>query len=213
MRIWNENGEDVVKKFKYNLPFDCCFCYRRAVDYHNNLIHPLTSIEDTCVTYQWECRVFDFILAISEVNEFLILRYFVYCWLLREGMPALLDFFGIWCGNLLTIYKFGNGRGVVSSFHNPFIGWWLHQGTWDYIRTGGGFSLQKVPINSTAAALNAKKDKDLLDRVQPKTSPFSTRHLIWVNYKVVSQLAQPILSFLHLNNARHNLVIELCLAL
>ena len=21
LRIWNENGEDVVKKFKYNLPF------------------------------------------------------------------------------------------------------------------------------------------------------------------------------------------------
>ena len=31
------------------------------------------------------------------------------------------------------------------------------------------------------------------DGVQPKTPPFSTRNLIRVNYKVVSQLSQPIL--------------------
>ena len=49
------------------------------------------------------------------------------------------------------------------------------------------------------------------DVVQLKTPPFSTRHLILVNYKVLSQLSQPIfLSFSYLNSARHNLVIELC---
>ena len=49
------------------------------------------------------------------------------------------------------------------------------------------------------------------DVVQPKTSPFSTCHLIWVNYKVLSELSQPIsLSNSHLNSARHNLVIEFC---
>ena len=52
------------------------------------------------------------------------------------------------------------------------------------------------------------------DRVQPKTSPFSTRHLILLNYKGVSQLSQPILlSFSYLNSARQNLVIELCRAI
>ena len=46
---------------------------------------------------------------------------------------------------------------------------------------------------------------------QPKTSPFSTRHLIWVNYEVLSQLFQPrALLFSYLNSARHNSVIELC---
>ena len=45
-------------------------------------------------------------------------------------------------------------------------------------------------------------------------SPFSSHHLISVNYKVVSQLSQSIsLSFSYLNIARHNLVIELCRAL
>ena len=46
--------------------------------------------------------------------------------------------------------------------------------------------------------------------VQTKTSPFSTRRFILVNYKVLSQLYQPIPPFSYLNSAQHNLVIELC---
>ena len=90
---WKGNEEDVVKKFKYTLPFDWHFSYRHVVDDHNNLRHALTSIEDTWVKDWWECRVFAFILDISEVNSFLILRYFVYSGLRREGMPTLLDLF------------------------------------------------------------------------------------------------------------------------
>ena len=48
--IWKENGSYVVKKFKYKLPFDWDFCYRHAVDDHNNLRHALSSIENTCMT-------------------------------------------------------------------------------------------------------------------------------------------------------------------
>ena len=49
------------------------------------------------------------------------------------------------------------------------------------------------------------------DGVQPKMSPFSTRHIIWVKYKVANQLSRPIyLSFSYLNSARHFSVIELC---
>ena len=52
------------------------------------------------------------------------------------------------------------------------------------------------------------------DGVQPKTPPLSTRHLICVDYKVVSRLYQLIfLSFSCLNIARQNTVIELCRAL
>ena len=43
-------------------------------------------------TQQTPNNTFAFILAISEVNKFLILRYFVYCGLFREGMPTLLEF-------------------------------------------------------------------------------------------------------------------------
>ena len=90
VRIWRENGEDVVKNFKYKLPFDWNFRYHHAVDYHNKLRHALPPIEDIWVTYWWDCGVFAFILAISEVNAFLILHYFIYCGLRWEGMPTLL---------------------------------------------------------------------------------------------------------------------------
>ena len=47
--------------------------------------------------------------------------------------------------------------------------------------------------------------------VQPKPPPFSTRHLIWLNYKVVSQLFQLIyLAFSYLNIVRHFPGTELC---
>ena len=45
--IWKENGEDVVKKFKYELPYNLHYRYNHAVDNHNNLRHTLPSIEDT----------------------------------------------------------------------------------------------------------------------------------------------------------------------
>ena len=45
--IWNENVEDMLKKFKYKLPFDWQFCYGHAVGDHNKLRHAPPSIEDT----------------------------------------------------------------------------------------------------------------------------------------------------------------------
>ena len=119
---WKENGEDRVKKFKYKLPFDWHFRYRHAVDNQNNLRHALISIEDKYMTDWWECQVFAFILAISEVNAFFILYYFVYCGLRWEGMPTLLDFFGSWHGNLLTIYRLDNGRGG-----GEFLSYFIHR--------------------------------------------------------------------------------------
>ena len=77
VRRWTENGEDVVKKFKYKLPFYWNFRYRHAVVNHNNLRHALPSIGNTWMTDQWECWGFAFILAVSELNALLILRYFV----------------------------------------------------------------------------------------------------------------------------------------
>ena len=42
VRIRKENIEDVVKKFKYKLPFDWNFLYRHAVDDHKKLRNSLT---------------------------------------------------------------------------------------------------------------------------------------------------------------------------
>ena len=79
-----------MKKFKYKLPCDWHFFYRNAIDDHNNLRHVLSSIEDTRMTDWWECQVFAFYFAISEVNAFLILHYFFYCvfcllWVMSGG--------------------------------------------------------------------------------------------------------------------------------
>ena len=104
-------GEDVVKNFKYKLPFDCNFIYRHAVDDHNNLIHALPSIEDTWMTDRWECGAFALILAISEVNGFLILHYFVYYGLRWEGIPMLLDFFRNLAWQLISNIYVGKREG------------------------------------------------------------------------------------------------------
>jgi len=78
VRKWMDNGVEVVRRFKYACPFDWHFRYRHAVDDHNNLSHGLPSIEDSWTTQRWESRVFTFILAITEVNAFLALRYFTF---------------------------------------------------------------------------------------------------------------------------------------
>ena len=49
------------------------------------------------------------------------------------------------------------------------------------------------------------------DGFQPKTSPFSTHHLIWLKYKGVSQIFQLIyMVFSYLNSVWHFSVIKLC---
>ena len=41
VRIWKENGEKVVNKFKYKLLFDWYFRYRHTIEYHTNLRNAL----------------------------------------------------------------------------------------------------------------------------------------------------------------------------
>jgi hypothetical protein len=79
-----------VATFKYIEPFDNHYRYRHAVDDHNNLRHSGISIEETWMTKRWECRVFAFILAITEVNIYLAFRYFV--WSSDTKHPTLLQF-------------------------------------------------------------------------------------------------------------------------
>lgn len=91
-RRWREGGVDCSRTFQYTCPFDWHFRYRHAVDDHNNLHHALPSIEDSWVSQRWETRVFSFILAITEVNAFLCLRYFTFEKGAIKGCPTLLRF-------------------------------------------------------------------------------------------------------------------------
>jgi Transposase IS4 len=67
-----------TKTIKYTEPFENHYLYRHAVDDHNNLRHSDISLEETWVTHRWENRVFAFILAITEVNVYLAMRFFVW---------------------------------------------------------------------------------------------------------------------------------------
>lgn len=63
-------------RFKYTECFANHYKYRHAVDDHNNLRHKVPSIEGSWHTHRWPTRVFSYIVAISEVNTFLALRFF-----------------------------------------------------------------------------------------------------------------------------------------
>jgi hypothetical protein len=82
----------VVCQFRYACPFNWHFRYQHAVDDHNNLCHGLPSVEDSWTTQQWEIQVFLFVLAISEVNAFLALRYFTFAKGTIPGCPTLIVF-------------------------------------------------------------------------------------------------------------------------
>ena len=90
IRTYKKGGLSVTDTFKYKEPFANHFAYRHAVDDHNNLRHRLPSLEDTWVTHRWPLRVFSFILAISEVNTYKAMKYFV--WDSDENIPTLLQF-------------------------------------------------------------------------------------------------------------------------
>ena len=66
---------DEKNEFKYLKPYSDHYKYRHMVDDHNNLRHSAPSFEDTWATHRWPNRVFAFLLAVTEVNIFLWLRY------------------------------------------------------------------------------------------------------------------------------------------
>ncbi len=78
-RKWNDrNGVAQQATFQYTRPFDWHFRYRHIVDDHNNLRHSSPALEETWITKRWPVRVFAFLLAITEVNLFLVMKFFVW---------------------------------------------------------------------------------------------------------------------------------------
>ncbi len=76
-RRWTEDRVQCGKSFQFPLPYDWHYKYRHAVDDHKNLVHhSLPSIEHTITTTRWEIHVFSFLLSVSEVNAFLVYRFF-----------------------------------------------------------------------------------------------------------------------------------------
>ncbi len=87
-----EGDRVVERKFKYTCPYDWHFRYHHVVDDHNNLRNAMPVVEESWITKRWECRVFSFLLAVSEINALLALRYFVFGNNTIEGCPLLIVF-------------------------------------------------------------------------------------------------------------------------
>jgi hypothetical protein len=60
----------------YREPFYHHYKYRYLVDVHNQRRDSPISLEDTWATKHWPCRVFAFLLTVSEVNAKLANKYF-----------------------------------------------------------------------------------------------------------------------------------------
>ena len=74
-RHWSENGQKKSTTFKYHEPFYLHFNYRHIVDDHNNLRHAVPSVEETWVTIRWALCVLQFLMAVTEVNMYLCMRF------------------------------------------------------------------------------------------------------------------------------------------
>ena len=70
------NGGTDKKHFRYTQVFNNHFRFRHVVDDHNNFRMMEPCIEKSWRTIKWECRVFSFIIAITEVNAWLAMKYF-----------------------------------------------------------------------------------------------------------------------------------------
>ncbi len=88
-RTWKSEDETVWDVFCYTNPYHWNFKYLHVVDDHNNLHHAMPSLEDTWRTEHWPVKVFTFLLAVTEINIYLALKYFVWE---KSDVPKLLDF-------------------------------------------------------------------------------------------------------------------------
>ncbi len=87
----DSNNQVKTTSFHYAKPFEWHFRYRHAVDDHNNLRHAVPSIEGTFLTSRLPLRVFSFLVAVTEINAYLIVKYFIYK-NDPKNLPKLLNF-------------------------------------------------------------------------------------------------------------------------
>jgi len=94
------NGGTDKKHVRYTQVFNNHFRFRHVVDDHNNFRMMEPCIEKIWRTIKWECRVFSFILAITEVNAWLAMKYF--------------------CGLKLKLLQFRTNLKWIMSDKNPY---------------------------------------------------------------------------------------------
>ena len=149
---WIEDGVKAVTKFAYKLPFDWHFCYCHTIDDHNNLPHSLPSIEESLITWCWECHVF-LILATIKVNAFLCICY-------AKGMetfPSLVNF----CRHLGWQMVLHPHLMELNTMTSSMCLWMVemillfHQGMLLSTKTVAGHALQNRGTSSACAQMDA----------------------------------------------------------
>lgn len=80
-----DGGQTV--QFKYTEPYNLHFKYLHLIDDHNNKRHAVSLIEGSLDTQRWAMLVFQFMLAVSEVNLYLANKAFA--WSGEELMKLL----------------------------------------------------------------------------------------------------------------------------
>jgi len=71
--VQSENSTSATQvSFQLTEPFYLYYKYRGAVDAHNARRHAPISLEETWATKTWEHRVFAFIVAVCEINTYLV---------------------------------------------------------------------------------------------------------------------------------------------
>ena len=72
-RNYQENNQNIVKTIKYPELVYNHYQYRDSIDAHNSSRMFPIAMEETWKTTRWPCRVFCFLLAVTEVNCRLVL--------------------------------------------------------------------------------------------------------------------------------------------
>ena len=86
--VCNEQKEECrfskrkVLTFKYEEPFDHHYLYGGAMDTHNAMCHNVrkkqhVGLNNVWISHRWTIRVFTFVIACTEVNSILSLKYFL----------------------------------------------------------------------------------------------------------------------------------------
>ncbi len=74
----DSNNEVKTTSFHYSHPLELHFNYWHVVDHHNNLCHAVPSIKGTFITNQWPVCVFCFLVAVTKINVYFFVKYFMY---------------------------------------------------------------------------------------------------------------------------------------
>ena len=77
VKKYTDGNEEKTETF-YKITFPNNFGYIHCVNSHNGIRHQVPSLEQTWTTHRWATMVFSFLVAVTDVNCYMIFRYFLW---------------------------------------------------------------------------------------------------------------------------------------